>query len=123
MAARASSLGQQAHGGVLSAYFAAAMRHVVYHRAGEQQRIYATIPGIAGLWARGPTREEAARDLREALEWWVLTSLFERRPLPAFGAASLVIAEESAEGRRIVYPAARPGDGEIDAFGPDTEPR
>lgn len=113
----------EAQEGVLSAYFTAAMRHVVYHRAGEQQRIYATIPGIAGLWARGRTREEAARDLREALEWWVLTSLFEHRPLPAFGAASLEIAEESAAGRRIVYPAARPGDSEIDAFGPDTESR
>ncbi len=111
------------HEGVLSAYFATAMRHVVYHRAGEQQRIYATIPGITGLWARGRTREEAARDLREALEWWVLTALFEHRPLPAFGAASLEIAEESAAGRRVVYPAARPDDGLIDAFGPDAVSR
>lgn len=38
--------------GVLSAYFATAMRHVVFHRAGEQKRIYATIPGIARLWSR-----------------------------------------------------------------------
>jgi predicted RNase H-like HicB family nuclease len=106
--------------GVLSSYLAAAMRHAIFQRVGEQQRVYATIPGISGLWARGPTREEATRDLREALEWWVLTSVFEHRPLPAFGDALLEIEEESAAGSRIVYPAARQNDAnEAGAQGPD----
>jgi predicted RNase H-like HicB family nuclease len=110
--------------GVLSAYLAAAMPRAVYQRAGEQRRLYATIPGIAGLWARGRTREEAACDVREALEWWVLTAVFEHRPLPAFGDVSLEIEEKSAGGRRIVYPAARPDNDDHDGVSPhdDVEP-
>lgn len=71
-------------------------------------RIYGAIPGIEGLWARGFTRPEAERDLREALEWFVLTAVFDHRPLPAFDGASLEIVEESATGSVVVYPVAPP---------------
>lgn len=97
----------QAPDGVLSGYFAAAMRRAVYrHVRGEQERVYAAIPGIQGLWARGFTREGAERDLREALEWFVLTAVFDHRPLPAFDGVSLEIVEESKEGSVVVYPVA-----------------
>ncbi len=96
--------------GVFSLYFAAAMRHVVFRQAGEQQRVYAAIPGIPGLWARGETREEAERDLREALEWFTLTCVFEHRPLPAFDGVSLEIVQESKGGREVLYPVVPPSD-------------
>lgn len=93
--------------GVLSEYFDAAMRHAVYrHVGGEQERTYAAIPGISGIWARGFTREEAERDLREALEWFVLTAVFEHRLLPRYDDASLEIVEESKSGTVVVYPEA-----------------
>src|SRR5260221_10461801 len=82
------------------------MRHAVFRRAGEQQRVYAAIPGITGLWARGQTREEVEKDLREALEWWVLTAIFEHQPLPAFDGVSLEIVEEGRDGAKVLYPAA-----------------
>jgi len=96
--------------GVFSLYFAAAMRHVVFRQVGEQQRIYAAIPGMPGLWARGETHEEAEHDLREALEWFTLTCVFEHRPLPAFDGVSLEIAQESKNGRETLYPVAPPSD-------------
>ena len=93
--------------GVLSAYLDAAMRHAVYRRVGgEQERIYGAIPGMPGLWSRGASREEAEPDLREALEWWVLTEVFEHHPLPAYDGVSLEIVEEGASGEMVVYPAA-----------------
>jgi predicted RNase H-like HicB family nuclease len=110
MSSQATSSNEQPPAGVLSAYLDAAMRHAVFRRAGEQQRIYAAIRGIPGLWARGYTHDEAARDRREALEWWVLTSVFEHRSLPAFDGLSLEIEEESAQGSRTLYPAASPDD-------------
>lgn len=94
--------------GILSDYCDAAMRHAIYRRAGEQERVYGAIPGIAPLWARGFTREEAERELREVLEWWVLTEVFEHQPLPAFDGVSLEIVEESKSGTTVVYPAAAP---------------
>ena len=114
---------EQPQAGVLSAYLDAAMRHAVFRRAGEQQRIYVAIQGIPGLWARGHTRDEAARDLREALEWWVLTSVFEHRPLPAFDGLSLEIEEEGADGIRTLYPVAAPDDTDpLATLGPDAQP-
>ena len=95
--------------GILADYFDAAMRHAIYRRVrAEQERVYGAIPGIPGLWARGFTRAEAERDLREALEWWVLTAVFEHQPLPAFDSVSLEIVEESKSGTTVVYPAAAP---------------
>jgi predicted RNase H-like HicB family nuclease len=108
--------------GVLSAYLDAAMHHVVFRRAGEQQRIYAAIPGMTGLWARGHTRDEAETDLREALEWWVLTSIFEHQPLPAFDGVSLEIVEEGRDGAKVLYPAAESSGASILDHLDDAEP-
>ncbi|MGH2516244.1 MAG: type II toxin-antitoxin system HicB family antitoxin [Ktedonobacterales bacterium] len=95
---------------MLTEYFEAAMRHAIYRHVGagrgEQERVYAAIHGISGIWARGFTREEAERDLREALEWFVLTAVFEHRPLPRYDNASLEIVEESKSGTVMVYPEA-----------------
>ena len=109
--------------GVLTAYFEAAMRHAVYrHVRAEQERTYAAIPGVEGLWARGFTREEAERDLREALEWWTLTAIFEHRPLPAFDGNSLEIVEESRNGTVVVYPEAQTvASSSPDHLGANTE--
>jgi len=95
--------------GVLTDYLVAAMRQAVYRHVGERH-IYATVPGMPGLWARGATHDKAARDLRQALEWWVLTAVFEHRALPAYDDASLQIIEEDAAGERVVYAATVAND-------------
>ncbi len=108
--------------GVLSAYLDTAMRHAVFRRAGEQQRVYAAIPGIQGLWARGQSHEEAEKDLREALEWWVLTAIFEHQPLPAFDGVSLEIVEEGKDGSTVLYPAAESSESSFLDHFEDAEP-
>lgn len=108
--------------GVLTEYFEAAMRHAVYRRVrAEQERVYGAIPGISGLWARGFTREETERDLREALEWFVLTAVFDHRPLPAYDGVSLEIGQESRSGTTIMYPVAEPSEASF-LEGADGEP-
>ncbi len=114
---------QEPHG-ILAEYFEAAMRHAIYRRVrGEQERVYGATPGIPGLWARGFTRAETERDLREALEWWALTAVFEHQPLPAFDGVSLEIVEESKSGTTGVYPAAAPcEEGFLDGVDAEPEP-
>ena len=70
--------------------------------------VYGAIPGMEGLWVRGFARAEAERDLREAVEWWVLKVVIDHRPLPAFDGVSLGIVEEGAAGPVVVYPVAPP---------------
>lgn len=111
--------GDGAPAGVFSEYFAAALRHAVFRQVSERH-IYAAIPGIEGLWARGLTREEAVQDLSEALEWFVLTNVFEHRPLPSFDGVSLEIVEENKAGSHIVYPVAPLSDASpLDVFDED----
>jgi len=110
--------------GILSEYCEAAMRHAIYRRVrAEQERVYGAIPGMSGLWARGFTRAEAERDLREALEWWVLTAVFEHRPLPEYDGVALEIVEESKDGTTVVYPVAPPSDASfLDGIEAEVEP-
>jgi transcriptional regulator with XRE-family HTH domain len=108
--------------GVLSEYFAAAMRHATYRRVGAKH-LYGAILGMPGLWARGYTREEVERELRGALEWWVLTAVFAHRPLPTYDNASLEITAEDVQGERVLYPAAPPSEESfLDVF-EQTPPR
>jgi len=48
--------------------------------------------------------QQHLRTDEEALEWFVLTAVFEHRALPRYDDASLEIVEESKSGTVVVYP-------------------
>jgi predicted RNase H-like HicB family nuclease len=51
-------------------YLNAAMRKAQYERM-ENGEYFGSIAGFDGLWASGPTREDAERDLYSALDGWL----------------------------------------------------
>jgi predicted RNase H-like HicB family nuclease len=51
-------------------YMHAAMRRAQYERV-ENEGWFATIPELPGLWASGPTIEDARKDLFHALDGWI----------------------------------------------------
>jgi predicted RNase H-like HicB family nuclease len=51
-------------------YMNAAMAKAKYEQM-EDGRFFATIPKFDGLWAVGRTREEATKELYDALEGWL----------------------------------------------------
>ena len=65
-------------------YLHAAMRLANYERLDESGEWFACIPGFEGLWATGPTIEEAREELWKALDGWLYVSAFiSQLPLPA----------------------------------------
>jgi len=68
--------------GVFTAYFEAAMRHVVCERLPDGTWL-AHIEPCPGVWATGPTPDAAVAEVREVLEEWVLLGLAAGDPLPA----------------------------------------
>ncbi len=91
--------------GVLSSYISAAMSHAIVRP--NDGRMYAAIPGISAAWGRGATEAEALSHLRRSLEFIILTSVFERDPLPRFDGRSLELLRESeSSDDRTLYPSA-----------------
>lgn len=68
-----------------SDYIREAMRHAEYESLESGEGWYAHIPGFKGLWASGPTIEDARNDLLEALDGWLYVNSFVgRNALPSF---------------------------------------
>ena len=66
-------------------YMGAAMRRAEYERL-EDGNWFAHIAGFKGLWASGPTIEEARADLYEALDGWLTVNyLITQNPPPDIG--------------------------------------
>jgi predicted RNase H-like HicB family nuclease len=66
---------------LLTDYLDAAMHNAEYEDLGDEGW-FARIPGFAGLWASGSTRDEACQELRSTLEDWLLIGLRLGHPLP-----------------------------------------
>jgi len=77
---------------MLSDYLAAAMDHAEYEQLPDGSW-YGHIPGFLGLWASEPTPEDAERELRSALEDWLLVTLRSGEPAPVVGNLNLNRAE------------------------------
>ena len=73
---------------VLSDYFDAAMASSVFE-ALEDGKCCGRIPECTGLLAFGETEQETRKDLRSALEEWVLLGLKFGHSLPTFGGIDL----------------------------------
>ncbi|HEX6608800.1 MAG TPA: type II toxin-antitoxin system HicB family antitoxin [Chloroflexia bacterium] len=63
-------------------YIAAAVAQAQYEMLPDDGGIYATVPGLQGVWAQGKTRESAQAELAGVLEGWLTLSLERRRPIP-----------------------------------------
>jgi predicted RNase H-like HicB family nuclease len=77
--------------GVMATYrqfIETAMDHARYEKM-ESGEWFASIPGLAGLWATGTTVETARKDLLEALDGWLEVTVKAGSRVPAVGGVSL----------------------------------
>jgi len=65
-----------------------AMNHAQYEKM-ESGEWFASIPGLAGLWAAGTSVEAARKVLLEALDGWIEVSVKAGNRIPAVGGVSL----------------------------------
>ncbi len=71
-------------------YMREAMKHAQYERT-EEGDWYAHIPGFEGLWATGPTVEDARNDLHSALDGWLYVNAYQgTRDFPKVGDLDLL---------------------------------
>jgi len=75
---------------MLTAYIEEAMRQATYERI-EDGSVFGSIPGFAGLWADADTEETCQRELRDALEGWILLHVADHTPLPVVNGVTLDI--------------------------------
>jgi predicted RNase H-like HicB family nuclease len=67
----------------------AAMRHAVYEKT-EDGEWFASIPGLAGLWATGTSVEDARTELFHALDGWIeVYTKTVKKPLPDIAGVSI----------------------------------
>ena len=79
-------------------YLRAAMSHADYEKT-EDGKYFASIPEFEGLWAVGNSREDAEKELFEALDNWVdvTVKIGQQRP-PTVDGKDLLVAPKLMEG-------------------------
>ena len=60
---------------MLTEYIDTAMRHATYEIMPDDNSYYGEIPECRGVWANEMTLEETKKDLRGALEGWILLGI------------------------------------------------
>lgn len=78
---------------MLTDYIDAAMRRAEYEDL-RDEGWYGHVPELTGLWASGETRAEAERELRNALEDWILFGLLNGYPMPPLDGIDLLAARK-----------------------------
>jgi predicted RNase H-like HicB family nuclease len=79
-------------------YIAAALRRAEYKIIESDDPIFASVPGLNGVWATGKTFEEARDELIEVIEEWLVLGIKLGHPIPAIGGVMIdvpMIDEES----------------------------
>lgn len=74
---------------MLTRYLDTAMGRARYELMEDDEGWFATIPGFPGLYGSGETVEEARRDLRGALEGWIILALQDHDRLPVLDGLDL----------------------------------
>ena len=69
-------------------YLEAAMDHAEYEKM-EDGGWFASIPGLAGLWATGRSIEATRKDLYEALDGWIEVTVKSGNRVPDVAGVSL----------------------------------
>ena len=67
---------------MISDFIEAAIARARIEPLSEDGRLYAEIPGVPGVFARGNTPEACTAELREALQAWIFFRISRRLPLP-----------------------------------------
>ena len=72
------------------------MKYTVLIRAGNESGFVATVPALPGCVSQGPTRRQALRNAKEAIEAYIEALLEDGLPVPIQTDAELVDVEVSA---------------------------
>jgi len=67
----------------LEDYINAAIANARYEAIDNGNSVYVEIPGFPGVWASGPSREEATAELKKVLQGWIELQTERDQPLPA----------------------------------------
>ncbi|MBC7991709.1 MAG: type II toxin-antitoxin system HicB family antitoxin [Rhizobacter sp.] len=78
---------------MLSRYLQAALHRARYEILPDEGCYFGEVPGLDGVWAKGPTLESCREDLAEVIEEWVLLSVSRRLPVPELDGVRLRIPE------------------------------
>jgi predicted RNase H-like HicB family nuclease len=67
---------------MLTDYIEAVIKKAKYEIIKDEEPYYGEIPSIKGIWATGKTLEECRKNLKEALEDYIIISLEKHLSLP-----------------------------------------
>ena len=76
---------------VLVEYIHSALKKANYEWLEEEGCFYGEIPGLDGVYATGPTKEECKKELKEVLEGWILIRVSRNLPIPAIGGVKISV--------------------------------
>ncbi len=79
---------------MLTDYIEAAMRHAKYEILPDDNSYYGEIPECNGVWANELTLEECRKDLRGALEGWILLHIRDGAEIPVIDRIDINIHAE-----------------------------
>ncbi len=66
-------------------YLAAALELAHYELIEDEEPFYGEVPGLEGVWATGRSLEECRRNLRSAVEDWLLLGISRGDSIPPLG--------------------------------------
>jgi predicted RNase H-like HicB family nuclease len=78
---------------VISRYVQKALRRAHYQQVDDT--FCATVPGLSGIVATGPTLEDCREQLAEVIEEWVLVRVARGLPVPAVGGEKVMVRKAS----------------------------
>ena len=81
---------------MLTEYVEAALEKARYKVIEDKESFFGEIPPCRGVWATGRTLEECRRNLKEALEGWLVVSFRRGLPIPAIGRRRVAAASPKA---------------------------
>ncbi len=73
------------------------MTYTVVIREGNEGGYVATVPALPGCVSQGPTRRQALRNVKEAIEVYIEALLEDGLPVPVQASAELVDVQVSAQ--------------------------
>jgi predicted RNase H-like HicB family nuclease len=74
---------------MLTDYLNAALNHTIIEQLPDGEGYFAAIAELPGVWGYGETPDAARRDLREALEGWIVLALQRGIAIPKLDGVSL----------------------------------
>ena len=70
---------------MLTEYIEEALKRAKYEIIEDQEPYYGEVPELKGVWSTGRSLEECRRNLKEAIEGWLILSIKKGLPIPELG--------------------------------------